>query len=411
MNVKGMRRVSSLRDGTPAYPHVDVPDDVLYRHITDQVPPVVRMKHLLDWTLHRSLQQALGAEAMPQVSKRAMRKARESGPMLFCSPPSRVQRPLSEQEKQQFAEAAPTLRKVTDHVLHDLNDGLIGISWLSQSSEIRTESLQPHPRNLSNTHAAEQLEGMKEQLAMELKTWKGHEEEIAKLNSESDTLESLASQLREQSTSRRKARASASGFTDDGDEDQAIADEVELAMHGSASDVKNLAWSVADLDEPTTAQLAYANGVLASTCALNDAVTARGQGQRYVDQDDSSLCGTEVDPRLLSLETVVDKLNMSLYSISQLDRVAGDYIMQVSARAAQALQERAAASDAGFVARAESRGAETGIGVEYAAAHRLDTLLASIRDPQPDTRVGSDSDPLIQVDTRTILRALADVHK
>lgn len=70
MSVKGLRRVSSLRDGAPAYPHDDIPDDVLYKHCSDQVPPVVRMKHLLNWTLHRSIPQALAEAPPPRIGRR-----------------------------------------------------------------------------------------------------------------------------------------------------------------------------------------------------------------------------------------------------------------------------------------------------------------------------------------------------
>ena len=73
MNVKGMRRVSSLRDGAPAYPHDDIPDDVLYKHCSDQVPPVVRMKHLLSWTLHRSIPQALAEASLPRLGKLSLK--------------------------------------------------------------------------------------------------------------------------------------------------------------------------------------------------------------------------------------------------------------------------------------------------------------------------------------------------
>lgn len=134
LNIKGTRRVSQLRDGGSAYPHSDVPDEALYRHCSDQAPPVVRMKHLLNWTLHRSTDQALGA-AQP---KRRMRPGRTDPIDALLAPsPQHVDLPVSELDSQKYAEAAPIITRIIDETLRDLNDGMIGISWLHQS-KVRT---------------------------------------------------------------------------------------------------------------------------------------------------------------------------------------------------------------------------------------------------------------------------------
>ena len=156
MNVKGMRRVSSLRDGAPAYPHDDIPDDVLYKHCSDQVPPVVRMKHLLSWTLHRSIPQALAEASLPRLGRRRHGKSRwdQDDELALLAPiPPDVSRELNDLERQHIAEVSPILHRVVQETLRDLNDGLIGISWLRHVKKCASRTHHPHPRNASNRHA------------------------------------------------------------------------------------------------------------------------------------------------------------------------------------------------------------------------------------------------------------------
>ncbi|WFD03071.1 hypothetical protein MOBT1_001760 [Malassezia obtusa] len=388
MNVKGMRRMSSLRDGAPAYPHIDVPDQVLYRHCSDQAPPVVRMKHLLNWTLHRSIPQALGEEALPRLGKSATR-SREVA--LLQPIPAHAASALTDQEKQKFAETAPILRKVIDDTLRDLNDGLIGISWLRQSKDQEHRSLQPHPRNQSNAHAAQQLEGMQRQLQAELEAWEEHEAGVQQLHAEADRFEMLAAQAREQNA-RGKARSTPD---EDADEDHAIAAEIERALSGAVDgDEEAPQWTAADLDDVTRAQLELADNVLQSVDDLNAAVVAKQQ-----DEPGAEIPGTETDAHLRTLEFSIDRLQTRLHTISQLDEVASKYLGQVATRASQALQERTSAGLASFAApHGEEEGAEP------SEQQRLDRLLAGVREPSESAAPDAAA---THTDTRELLRALA----
>lgn len=395
INVKGMRRMSSLRDGAPAYPHIDVPDQVLYRHCSDQVPPVVRMKHLLNWTLHRSIPQALGEEPLPRLSKSVSRSFELAH---LHAIPAHALSPLTDQEKQKFAEASPILRKVLDDTLRDLNDGLIGISWLHQSHGKEAHVLQPHPRNQSNAHAAQQLEGMQRQLQAELEAWAEQEEGIQRVQAEADHFEALTAQVREQ-TSRRKAHTSSA--TEDVDEDQAIAAEIEHLLAGtSLPDAESaLQWTVSDLDDATRAQLDLSHDVLQAADDLNAAVAAQQEEQ----MPGATIPGTETDARLRTLELCLDQIQMKLHTMTQLDSVAASYLGQVATRASQALQERTSAGLASFAPPA----ADDEEAAEPGEQQRLDALLAGLRDTRPSLSEGTTSATDSATDTHQLLRALA----
>lgn len=399
-----MRRVSSLRDGAPAYPHGDIPDDVLYRHCTDQVPPVVRMKHLLRWTLHRSAPQALGTAPMPRPPRvRHTRRPGDDGALSLLAPvPSDVARTLSEQEAQQVAEAAPILQKVLDDTLRDLNDGLIGISWLRQSRDKEGRARQPHPRNTSNEHAARQMGGMLDQLHKELAAWETYEHAAAQLHAEADELEAQAAQLRESATERRRGRTSAvTSPAADVDEELVMAEEVERGLAAEASDAPQLLWTREDVSDDARRQLGLASSVLAATDELNRAVMAP---DRTAAGEQAAWLGTEADPRLDAVELQVDKLQQQVHQLAQLEHLARTYVQRVSARAAHALDERLAAGSATFAGTpTEAQGALA----TPAAQQRLDTLLAGAHAAPLLAIPPADEAHIQGLDPRQLLRALA----
>lgn len=402
MSVKGMRRVSSLRDGAPAYPHDDIPDDVLYRHCSDQVPPVVRMKHLLSWTLHRSIPQALANAPLPKLGKRRHGQVRPGDDaelaMLAPIPPEALHQ-LTEQEKQHIAEVSPILQRVVQDTLRDLNDGLIGISWLRHEEKNNVRSLKPHPRNESNRQAEKQLQGMLEQLNSELASWKEHEAEIDVIHEEAEALEAKAVSLREHAASKRKGR----GQIDDGagvDEEQALADEVELARFQPSDTNAERAWTWADADDNARRQLTLVESVFASIEKLNHAVACRDPSE------DTDLQGTEVDVRLNSLEWSVDKIYHRLHSIEQLDELSSAYIRRVSNRAAQALFERTTAGLATFSGSRSEAGVDE-FATSAVTQQRLDALLAGIRDASDTSHGSVQHGSALPTDSHQLLRALA----
>ena len=413
MSVKGLRRVSSLRDGAPAYPHDDIPDDVLYKHCSDQVPPVVRMKHLLNWTLHRSIPQALAEAPPPRIGRRRRHGKIHPGDdadLSLLSPiPPEASRELTEQDRQHVAEVSPILLKLMQDTLRDLNDGLIGISWLRHAKKDESRPLQPHPRNESNRHAEQQLSGMLEQLRNELTSWKEHEFAIQRIDEESEAVEAMATQLREQITTRRRSRAQSdeSAFNSaDGDEEQALADEVERARMGAhGTDASALSWAWEDADEDAQRQLDLAQSVLVSTESLNHAVASQTSSDIA---RDTSLDGTEVDARLHTLEYDVDKIHRRLHAVAQLDELSNEYIRRVSSRAAQALHERTSAGLASFSDSLADATSGADLASSATAQRRLDTLLANVRDTNdPSTHQSIESPAVLPTDSHQLLRALA----
>ena len=404
INVKGTRRVSSLRDGAPAYPPAQVPDDTLYRHLSDQAPPVVRMKHLLGWTLHRSMAQALGEENVPRSKPRSHDDAGDSESLL-AAPPERATRALSDKERQMFAEAAPLIRKVLDETLRDLNEGLIGISWLHQSHGKEDKALQPHPRNQSNAHAAQQLEGMLTQLDGELRAWHEQEDTVAQLERETEKIEAAAALVRERSArSGGRGRAGAS----EPEEEAALDEEVERVLRGGtshptgdgdgdeedASVPEPLAWRYDELDEQTRQHLDYARTTLDAAEDLNAALTSNTERP-----------GTELDARVPGLEFTVDSAHARLHPVVQLAELAKRFLTAVSGRAAQSLQERTSAGLATFSGAAAASRDTDEASEEAQHQRRLDALLAGIRDPH-----GAADGPeaaAAPADTKDLLRALA----
>lgn len=407
MSIKGMRRMSSLRDGAPAYPHDDIPDGVLYRHCSDQAPPVVRIKHLLRWTLHRSIPQALAEAPFPASRKRkhgSSRRDEQNGLNLLTPLPSSVEQPLSDKDVQHISESAPLLRKVMEDTLRDLHDGLIGISWLHQSHGKDKTPLQPHPRNVSNRHAEKQLTGMLDQLHKELAAWDQYEADIRALHAEADEIEAQLSQVREHNTSRRKGRfhAAETGNVSNMDEETSIAQEVERAMSTEEAD-DQIPWTHNDMDEDAKRQLDLVTRILSDAASLDTAVSQACSGDA---DSNANFEGTEVDARLAALEFSIDKIKKRLYNVEQLDGLSSDYIRRVSHRAAQALHERTSAGLATFSGAMSATDLDSSTNSAL-SQQQLDTLLAGISNPSDSNSELSNPSLTAPTDSRLLLQALA----
>lgn len=399
--------MSSLRDGAPAYPHDDIPDGVLYRHCSDQAPPVVRIKHLLRWTLHRSIPQALAEAPFPASRKRkhgSSRRDEQNGLNLLTPLPSSVEQPLSDKDVQHISESAPLLRKVMEDTLRDLHDGLIGISWLHQSHGKDKTPLQPHPRNVSNRHAEKQLTGMLDQLHKELAAWDQYEADIRALHAEADEIEAQLSQVREHNTSRRKGRfhAAETGNVSNMDEETSIAQEVERAMSTEEAD-DQIPWTHNDMDEDAKRQLDLVTRILSDAASLDTAVSQACSGDA---DSNANFEGTEVDARLAALEFSIDKIKKRLYNVEQLDGLSSDYIRRVSHRAAQALHERTSAGLATFSGAMSATDLDSSTNSAL-SQQQLDTLLAGISNPSDSNSELSNPSLTAPTDSRLLLQALA----
>lgn len=302
LNLKGQRRVSSLRDGTVAYPHEDVPDYELFRHCSDQLPPVVRMKHLVGWILKRSLDIASGKKELPvrprDAAKKTKGKAKESNEFPV----------FTEAELELVRSRDSELAAVLEQLLNDLNDSVFGVNWMGHNDEVsidqvlccaepkldgRTNNtcdpwkfllqadkkhLQPHPRNESNRKAAAQLSAIVDAMRSESQAWSKELTRLEDYEAETARLEALLEQ-------------------------DSVAESGDV-----------IAWDGADLDEAGLQQLRDAEAAVewlqrlqgdGSTEVAKPKPRSKGRTSKAAtarQEDEADLKGTEHDPRWSDVE-------------------------------------------------------------------------------------------------------------
>ncbi|CBQ69155.1 conserved hypothetical protein [Sporisorium reilianum SRZ2] len=385
LTLKGQRRVSSLRDGTVAYPHEDVPDHELFRHCSDQLPPVVRMKHLVGWILKRSLDIASGKKELPvrprDAAKKSKGKAKESNELPV----------FSEAELKLVRSRDSELAAVLEQLLTDLNEGVFGVNWMGQNDETDKKHLQPHPRNESNRKAAAQLSAIVDAMRTESQAWSKEQTRLEDYEAETARLEALLEQ-------------------------------VSIAESGDV-----IAWDRADLDDAGLQQLRDAEAAVAwlqrlqgddgATEAPKPKPRSKGRTSKAAaaaaaarqDDDNADLKGTEHDPRWSDVEFNVDLLRSQSHQFAQLESLAGRYIRTVSAHAAQALRDRTSSSSALSAgtssSSAKARRRKTAAGSKNAGA-RLEVLLSGVRESraissQPRSEAGAADQSVADVSAST----------
>jgi hypothetical protein len=394
LNLKGQRRVSSLRDGTAAYPHEDVPDHELFRHCSDQLPPVVRMKHLVGWILKRSLDIARGKAELPvrsrDAAKKSKGKAKEADELPI----------FSEAELKLIRSRSGELNSVLQQLLTDLNDGVFGISWMGATDEVSApvavkhdkearadtdpfSTLQkdskrqaPHPRNESNRKASAQLSAIVEAMRNESLAWSKELTRLEDYEAETSRLEAL------------------------------------LDDEGAAESGDVIAWDRHDLDEAGLQQLRDAEAAMEWLQKLEaeDAADApkaksrtKGRSSKAAQargaDDDEQLQGTEHDPRWADVEFNVDLLRSRSHQFAQLESLASRYVRTVSAHAAQALRDRTSSSSAlaGTSSSSAKRGRRKAAGDTNDGGHgsseRLEALLSGVRESRSISTTGAESRP------------------
>ncbi|SPO29613.1 uncharacterized protein UTRI_05435 [Ustilago trichophora] len=368
LNLKGQRRVSSLRDGTAAYPHEDVPDHELFRHCSDQLPPVVRMKHLIGWILKRSLDIASGKAELPvrsrDTAKKAKGKAKQSSELAT----------FTEAELKLVRSRDSELATVLEQLLTDLNDGVFGISWMGRTDDSDNKHLQPHPRNESNRKAAAQLSAIVESMRNESQAWSKELTRLQDYEAETSRLEAL---LHNDSTA-------------------------------ESGDV--IAWDRQDLDEAGLQQLRDAEAAMDWLQRLQrdspaDATKAKSRSKGRTSKaanarqdDDTDLKGTEHDPRWSHVEFNVDLLRSRSHQFAQLESLASRYVRTVSAHAAQALRDRTSSSSAlagtsSSNAKGGRRKTAAGTKNGHGGSERLEVLLSGVRESRSITQPSADGRP------------------
>ncbi|SPO49326.1 uncharacterized protein PSANT_07018 [Moesziomyces antarcticus] len=371
LNLKGQRRVSSLRDGTAAYPHEDVPDHELFRHCSDQLPPVVRMKHLVGWILKRSLDIARGKAELPVRSRDAAKKAKGKAKEADELPM------FSEAELKLIRSRSGEFDSVLQQLLTDLNDGVFGISWMGATDEKEGKRQTPHPRNESNRKASAQLSAIVEAMRNESLAWSKELTRLEDYEAETSRLEAL------------------------------VDDE------GAAESGDVIAWDRHDLDEAGLQQLRDAEAAMewlqkleAEDAADAPKAKSRTKGRasraaqaRGADDDNEQLQGTEHDPRWADVEFNVDLLRSRSHQFAQLESLASRYVRTVSAHAAQALRDRTSSSSAlaGTSSSSAKRGrrkaaTDTNDG-GHGSSERLEALLSGVRESRSISTTGAESRP------------------
>ncbi|GAC98093.1 kinetochore protein mis13 [Pseudozyma hubeiensis SY62] len=386
LNLKGQRRVSELRDGTVAHPHEDVPDYELYRHCSDQIPPVVRMKHIISWIIKRSLNIATGKAELPvrprDAAKKTKGKAKESNELPT----------FNEAELKLLRSRESEVTAVLEQVLADLNEGVFGINWMGQNDEAKSKHLQPHPRNESNRKAAAQLSAIVDAMRSESQAWSKELTRLEDYEVETARLEALL-------------------------QDDSTADSGDV-----------IAWDRQDLDEAGLQQLRDAEAAVEWLGRLQgDATTetakakprSKGRSSKAAnarqDEEAADLKGTEHDARWNDVEYNVDLLRSQSHQFAQLESLASRYVRTVSAHAAQALRDRTSSSSA--LAGTSSSSAKGGRGKAAAKKGRggggsgqLEMLLSGVRESRSITQPTADASTAADQSVADVSASMAAVE-
>lgn len=256
LNLKGDRRSSSLRDGTPAYPHPGVPDKELYRHCADNIPPVVRMTHLAAWTLERSRSKVL--ETVPSASigsfagpkgKRTQKEQEVEGSSQW-----------SAQERKLLERCRPSLERVLLDTLRDLNGQTINLSWLSVKKDPRASNASTtkrNPRNEENRAISEQLSSLVETLRAENTCWEAESSSVEAFERETAELNRMRSNF----TMDQLGSMASSDVTAPPRIPTEGSSKSSASTAGGAA--KAVEWDLEDLDEESRAMMRDAQRALA----------------------------------------------------------------------------------------------------------------------------------------------------
>ncbi|SPO48594.1 uncharacterized protein PSANT_06285 [Moesziomyces antarcticus] len=341
------------------------------RRVSDQLPPVVRMKHLVGWILKRSLDIARGKAELPVRSRDAAKKAKGKAKEADELPM------FSEAELKLIRSRSGEFDSVLQQLLTDLNDGVSASAGMGATDEKEGKRQTPHPRNESNRKASAQLSAIVEAMRNESLAWSKELTRLEDYEAETSRLEAL------------------------------VDDE------GAAESGDVIAWDRHDLDEAGLQQLRDAEAAMewlqkleAEDAADAPKAKSRTKGRasraaqaRGADDDNEQLQGTEHDPRWADVEFNVDLLRSRSHQFAQLESLASRYVRTVSAHAAQALRDRTSSSSAlaGTSSSSAKRGrrkaaTDTNDG-GHGSSERLEALLSGVRESRSISTTGAESRP------------------
>lgn len=159
MGLKSQRRVSSLRDGTIAYPHASIPDSDLFRHCSNTLPPLVRMRHLSAWVLNRGIEDALKGHLDSKTAKaiadsksfgsstngsaatkgKGKEKVPAPPPLALTGGKHAHVKELSSKEKLELAKAKGSIEVALRRTLGDIDSTKIDLTWEDKVCSLLTE--------------------------------------------------------------------------------------------------------------------------------------------------------------------------------------------------------------------------------------------------------------------------------
>jgi len=159
--LKQARRTSQLRSGAIAYPHSNVPDFELYRHLADNVSDVQRMRYLATWSLSRGLENALTPPrvANPVAAPGALKGSRdklkekekdkekgkkrkdekgeeeeEDGELKKLVGMEEIR--WTENDRANLVRYRDVAEEIMKETMKDLTDGRISIGWFKEKDDV-----------------------------------------------------------------------------------------------------------------------------------------------------------------------------------------------------------------------------------------------------------------------------------
>lgn len=158
--LKQSRRTSQLRSGAIAYPHSNVPDFELYRHLADNIPDVQRMRFLASWSLQRGLEKALTppSVANPIHAPKALKGSRDKAKKEEATGKKRkkdgdegedgiedeeLKKLLgteevhwNENDRANLVRYREVAEEIMRNTMRDLTEGRISIGWMKQIDHV-----------------------------------------------------------------------------------------------------------------------------------------------------------------------------------------------------------------------------------------------------------------------------------
>ncbi|CEH14650.1 Kinetochore-associated protein Dsn1/Mis13 [Ceraceosorus bombacis] len=380
MGLKSQRRVSSLRDGTIAYPHASIPDSDLFRHCSNTLPPLVRMRHLSAWVLNRGIDDALKGHLDSKTAK-AIADAKSFGssangiaapkgkgkdktpappPLALTNGKFAHVKELSSKERSELGKARGAVEGALQRTLVDIDSAKIDLTWEDKSKAPPGKA--PHPRNVTNADLERELAATIESTKRELKAWHTEIAELEAFEAQTAALEA------------RAGKSSSNGKSSSGSGKLERKTVEELDVDPKEGDFR---WDPdQDLDEEMRKIYSDARSVLGA-----EAHWAPKSGGEKVDREirraakeaaaieagrsskdiKSELGGSDLDARWADVEYNVDRLRTRTHPYTQLSEISERYVTTISARAAQELASRSMLSSHGGAGSSGTSSAGAGI--------------------------------------------------